>query len=55
MLSFVFQVSSSEEKERWLKLLQDGAASQGQHDNTQENTRKALRYERHPLNQQILY
>lgn len=44
----VFQVSSSEEKERWLKLLQDGAASQGQHDNTQENTSKALRYERHP-------
>lgn len=40
-----FQVSSSDEKERWLKLLQDGAANRGHHDNnsTQEHTGGALR------------
>ncbi|XP_023198907.1 actin filament-associated protein 1-like 2 [Xiphophorus maculatus] len=39
----VLEVSSLEEKENWLKLLQDGAASRGYHDNkTQENTGGAL-------------
>ncbi|XP_008417661.1 actin filament-associated protein 1-like 2 isoform X3 [Poecilia reticulata] len=39
----VLEVSSLEEKEKWLKLLQDGAASRGYHDNkTQENTGGAL-------------
>uniref|UniRef100_A0A3B3WQI9 PH domain-containing protein n=1 Tax=Poecilia mexicana TaxID=48701 RepID=A0A3B3WQI9_9TELE len=39
----VLEVSSLEEKEKWLKLLQDGAASSGYHDNkTQENTGGAL-------------
>ncbi|XP_008301564.1 actin filament-associated protein 1-like 2 [Stegastes partitus] len=40
----VLEVSSSEEKQRWVKLLQDGAASHGRHDNgTQEPTGGALR------------
>ncbi|XP_054895258.1 actin filament-associated protein 1-like 2 [Poeciliopsis prolifica] len=39
----VLEVSSLEEKEKWLKLLQDGAARRGYRDNkTQENTRGAL-------------
>ncbi|XP_024865584.2 actin filament-associated protein 1-like 2 [Kryptolebias marmoratus] len=39
----VLEVSSSEEKQRWLKLLQDGAAHQGHHDNKrQEPTGGAL-------------
>ncbi|XP_041644038.1 actin filament-associated protein 1 [Cheilinus undulatus] len=40
----VLEVSSLEEKERWLNLLQDGAANHGHHDNhTQEHTGGALR------------
>ncbi|XP_022621605.1 actin filament-associated protein 1-like 2 [Seriola dumerili] len=40
----VLEVSSSEEKERWLKLLQDGAANHSCHDNNkaQEHTGGAL-------------
>ncbi|XP_042372225.1 actin filament-associated protein 1-like 2, partial [Plectropomus leopardus] len=39
----VLEVSSSGEKERWLKLLQDGAAHHSRHDNhTQERTGGAL-------------
>ncbi|KAI3372992.1 hypothetical protein L3Q82_023433 [Scortum barcoo] len=39
----VLQVSTSGEKERWLKLLQDGAANHSHHDNnTQEHTGGAL-------------
>ncbi|XP_040897600.1 actin filament-associated protein 1-like 2 isoform X2 [Toxotes jaculatrix] len=39
----VLEVSSLEEKERWLKLLQDGAANHNHHDNsTQEHTGGAL-------------
>ncbi|XP_071340170.1 actin filament-associated protein 1-like 2 [Trachinotus anak] len=40
----VLEVSSSEEKERWLKLLQDGAANHSHHDNNkpQEHTGRAL-------------
>ncbi|PWA24212.1 hypothetical protein CCH79_00016199 [Gambusia affinis] len=40
-------VSSLEEKEKWRKLLQDGAASRGYHDNkTQENTGGVLRWDK---------
>ncbi|XP_033181239.1 actin filament-associated protein 1-like 2 [Mastacembelus armatus] len=40
----VLEVSSAEEKERWLKLLQDGAANHSRHDNsTQDHTGGALR------------
>ncbi|XP_070689466.1 actin filament-associated protein 1-like 2 [Pempheris klunzingeri] len=40
----VLEVSSSGEKERWLKLLQDGAANHSRHDNknSQEHTGGAL-------------
>ncbi|GAA6230501.1 actin filament-associated protein 1-like 1 isoform X2 [Lates japonicus] len=39
----VLEVSSSEEKERWLKLLQDGAANHSHHgNNAQEHTGGAL-------------
>ncbi|XP_044053429.1 actin filament-associated protein 1-like 2 [Siniperca chuatsi] len=39
----VLELSSSDEKERWLKLLQDGAANHSHHDNnTQEHTGGAL-------------
>ncbi|XP_032372513.1 actin filament-associated protein 1-like 2 isoform X3 [Etheostoma spectabile] len=39
----VLEVNSSSEKERWLKLLQDGAANHSHHDrNTQINTGGAL-------------
>ncbi|XP_076585975.1 actin filament-associated protein 1-like 2 isoform X2 [Chaetodon auriga] len=39
----VLEVSSSDEKERWLKLLQDGAANHSRHDNkAQEHTGGAL-------------
>ncbi|KAM9360732.1 actin filament-associated protein 1-like 2 [Symphorus nematophorus] len=40
----VLEVSTSDEKERWLKLLQDGAANHSRHDNnnTQEHTGEAL-------------
>ncbi|XP_070760697.1 actin filament-associated protein 1-like 2 isoform X2 [Enoplosus armatus] len=39
----VLEVSSSDEKERWLKQLQDGAANHSRHDNsTQEHTGGAL-------------
>lgn len=44
------QVSSSEEKQRWLKLLQDGAAYYCHHDNkTQEHSGVTLRYQVHHL------
>lgn len=40
-------MSSLEEKEKWRKLLQDGAASRGYHDNkTQENTGGVLRWDK---------
>ncbi|XP_038559218.1 actin filament-associated protein 1-like 2 [Micropterus salmoides] len=39
----VLEVSSSDEKERWLKLLQDGAANHSNHENsTQQHTGGAL-------------
>lgn len=38
----VLEVGSAQEKERWLKLLQDGAAAQAPQDNTQEKTGKGL-------------
>ncbi|XP_027135813.1 actin filament-associated protein 1-like 2 isoform X3 [Larimichthys crocea] len=39
----VLEVRSSDEKERWLKLLQDGAANHSSHDNkTEEHTGGAL-------------
>lgn len=43
MRSSAVQLRSSEEKERWLKMLQDGAAAQGPQDHTQEKTSKGLR------------
>lgn len=43
LVCFLLQVSSSEEKQRWVKLLQDGAANHSHHDNTQGPTGGALR------------